>query len=51
MFTLQGLGGTYRQLKGLQVRHQTDITLADLVTLAAVEAGNAGIRQAGMYIL
>lgn len=42
-----GLAGTYGQLRELHVKHQSDITLADLVTLAAVEAANEGMRRGG----
>ena len=43
-----GLVSSYRQVRDLHRRHAASISLADLVTLAATEAGNEGIKAASM---
>ncbi|XP_067949770.1 uncharacterized protein [Watersipora subatra] len=42
-----GLGNSYRELRNLHSTHSSNITLADLIALAAVEAGNEGLRASG----
>lgn len=47
---LVGLTNTYRTLRELHRKHSSNMTLADFVALAAVEAANEGIRLSSKYI-